>query len=296
MKPINGNTAIVVESTIVPQVARQIVTPSFPAVPDNCPTCGCALDELAHGWVRRSTPHEDHAGHNKKYGYCEVPCPTCTGDAYQRRIAHEQAVLVHRLFGDSHLPWDTRNWTFETFPVHYDQRSLKIARRFVALHLANPDAVVPRGLYLAGPTGIGKTGLGVCMLKTIMQAGKVGLFVMAPDLMDKLRAAQGKESQETADDFLRVITRVPWLVLDDVGVERPTDYVIERFYLIVQKRRSQGLYTIFTSNLSMANLGEHWKPKDAGQDKFHAGLRVTERLREYCQPITVESPSLRGGK
>lgn len=222
-----------------------------------------------------------------------VPCPRCTPVRYAQKATVRQAQLVDRLFGGSQIPYKARNWEFSTFPDYGDQDARALVEHFVQSHRDMKDEDSKRGLWLAGPLGRGKTGLSICALKEFIGAGYLSLFVSTPELMDRLRATFGKGSDESQDELLKVVTDVPFLVLDDLGVEKPTTYVLEKFYLIIDKRQSRGLYTILTSNLSTKDLEAYWRPSDVPVGGFHPGLRIVERIREYCSGISIKGGNLR---
>ena len=46
------------------------------------------------------------------------------------------------------------------------------------------------------------------------------------------------------------------LFLDDIGAEKPSDWVMETFYLIINKRYNEKLPIVFTSNLSIEQLAQ----------------------------------------
>lgn len=247
-----------------------------------CPSCKNA------GWTR---PDDfDPLVSNK---VAIVRCPRCTPARRAKQSEAMQAKLVDRLFGGSQIPYKARNWEFSTFPSHGDQDSRALVEHFVQTHREMTDETSKRGLWLAGQLGRGKTGLSICALKEFIRAGHLSLFVSTPELMDRLRATFGKSSDETQDELLKVVTEVPFLVLDDLGVEKPTTYVLERFYLIVDKRQSRGLYTIFSSNLSTKDLESYWRPSDVLPGGFHPGLRIVERIREYCSGVSIKGGNLR---
>jgi DNA replication protein DnaC len=169
-----------------------------------------------------------------------------------------------------------------------------MVEQFVATHRDGNDEQSERGLYIAGKLGRGKTGLAICALKEFIEAGQLSLFVSVPDLMDRLRAAAfNKDANENPDELLKAVVDVPFLAFDDLGVEKPTSYVLEKFYLIIDKRLSRGLYTLFTSNLSTKDLEAYWRPSGVQADAFHPGLRIVERIREYCQGVSIRGGNLR---
>jgi DNA replication protein DnaC len=181
-------------------------------------------------------------------------------------------------------------WEFSTFPSGMDQNACDQVKSFVLTHTTGEDHTSKRGLYIVGPPGRGKTGLGVCALKEFRRAGYLSLFVSTADLMQRLRATFGKESTETEDKLLTAITETRVVVLDDLGVERPTPYVLEQLYLIIDKRHNRNLYTIFTSNMGMKDLGASWNPS---KQDFHPSTRIIERMREYCSGVTAKGENLR---
>lgn len=247
---------------------------------EKCDTCNNA------GWTRK-----DDYGAQTGYRSVLVSCPACTGSRKAQQSEVQQARLVERLFGGSDIPHKAQNWTFETFPGEGDQNAKALVEHFVESHDAS--VVGKRGLYLSGHMGRGKTGLAICALKAFRRMDYISLFVSTPDLMDRLRATFDKSSDESQDELLKAITEVPFLVLDDMGVEKPTPYVLEKFYLIVDKRQSRGLYTVFTSNMSTKDLEAYWRPSDVPEGKFHSGMRIVERIREYCSGVSFKGGNLR---
>ena len=64
-------------------------------------------------------------------------------------------------------------------------------------------------------------------------------------------------------------------------VEQATPSAIRQLYELVEERRgTNGLYTIITSNLSIERLEVRWQPEGVAPGAFHEGMRVTDRLRE----------------
>jgi DNA replication protein DnaC len=213
------------------------------------------------------------------------PCPLCSAQTAQRLASKKQTELLIQIFGDAAIPWRMRNFEFESYPERGDQRAKGQVQAFVERHL-DGDMWSKRMLYMVGPTGGGKTGLAVSALKQVLHAGKKGLYVIVAELMMKLQSCFNRNSDIYEDDLLSAICRVEWLILDDLGVEKGSAYVMRSLYLIIQKRADLGLYTVITSNLTTTELEELWRP-DAVAQGFHDGVRIVERLREYAEGCAV---------
>jgi len=282
----------VVESRPLPATAPMVPPP--PAEPEvaACPTCHLPFSENRHGWTKNYTEHSDHTGHLRKFGYCLEPCPTCSGDVEKRMAAKKQAERVNLLFGTPQIPAYAKSWTLESSPAN--QKAKDMVSEYIRQALADMETI-KRGLWMGGPAGSGKTGLAIGAMKEAMKSDRQTLFVQTIELLNKLRASFGKESEITEDALLNAVCTTDLVVLDDVATERPSPYVLEQFYYIVEKRRSLGKWTIFTSNLSTNDLENYWRPDGVKPGSFHPGLRIVERLREYCQGCTVAGANHRAG-
>jgi hypothetical protein len=74
------------------------------------------------------------------------------------------------------------------------------------------------------------------------------------------------------------------LVLDDLGAERPTDWVEETMNLIVNTRYNNRRLTIFTSNYPLNTS------KNSPAETLHerVGFRLFSRLHEMCEFLELD--------
>lgn len=123
------------------------------------------------------------------------------------------------------------------------------------------------GLFLTGSRGVGKSHLAVALMREIIlatqpvyQAGtykidlqRMPLFVSVPELLLEIRDTfNGSGVSEKA-----VIDKYSWvdvLILDDLGVEKTSDWVLQTLYTLMDRRYREELRTIMTSNLSMEEI------------------------------------------
>ena len=267
------------------------VPPPTPQEPV-CPKCKCPLTDTSHGWVREDRWHVHNEQCHKKYGYCDIPCPMCSGGVEAKR----QAQLINELFGDAHIPWYAREWSFENYP---DQGSEALAsvKEFLRACLSGTEK--KRGLYLVGDNGLFKTSLAISALQYVLRRGHAGCFITTKELFTLAKEAVGASKRIVEGDadyedrysasrgakLYRLLKSAEWLVLDDLGVECGTKYEIGELYLIIEARRSQGLYTLFTSNLDAEDLYRKWR--HAKEGVYEDSHRVIARLGEYAFVIPV---------
>lgn len=110
-------------------------------------------------------------------------------------------------------------------------------------------------LLLIGPTGCGKTRLACSVLNEHHQVTRGGLFIRVPKLLLDLQLLFGGRSdadrlEERA--FIERLFSASLLVLDDLGVEKASEYSHRTLYTVYEERSDRGLRTIWTSNLGLA--------------------------------------------
>lgn len=132
-----------------------------------------------------------------------------------------------------------------------------------------------RGTYLFGRPGRGKTYAACCAVRLAVEADMSAKLVTAKDLLDTVREGYG-----TGDsDAIRFARRYDLLALDDLGMERPTPWVMETLSGLIDSRVKDGLPTIVTSNYALGELGRLWGGIE--------GARLVSRLGGACDPVEM---------
>jgi DNA replication protein DnaC len=215
------------------------------------------------------------------------------------------------LFGGANIPHELRECTFASLaqlPNTQEQQAAALKVQAFMLPRARGEYTgYKRGLYLYGAWGRGKSGLAVAALRLAAENGQTVLFLPTIELFANLYDAIGasqrlmrgygdeedRQEDTAAAKLLRLVLQVKWLVLDDLAAECANKFVIRELYRIIEGRRADGLYTIFTSNRDATDLGQYWRPDSPRAAAFNDCERVIERLGEYCVAIPVAGRSLR---
>ncbi|MFQ8771172.1 MAG: ATP-binding protein, partial [Thomasclavelia ramosa] len=86
-------------------------------------------------------------------------------------------------------------------------------------------------IVLIGDTGVGKSHLAYSALKALSEhTKKMGLFINVVDLLAKI-----KEDFSLEAEYIRRISEAEWLVLDDLGTEKVTEWSNGILYSILNK-------------------------------------------------------------
>jgi len=139
-----------------------------------------------------------------------------------------------------------------------------------------------KSLYIHGKTGVGKSYISAATLNeyTYVTNNKVA-FVNAKKIIDNLRSLLYEKLNEDYNIIKKDLFEVAFLVIDDLGNEKITDWSKEEIYDIVDTRYQKGLLTIFTSDYSIDELKELYGKRDLKNRKLFS------RLESYCTEIEL---------
>jgi DNA replication protein DnaC len=135
----------------------------------------------------------------------------------------------------------------------------------------DPNLAGGRGLWLTGGTGTGKTTLAMLISKAALDRGHSVAIYSLPKLLARIRRTYDSEpGGDSYLSFFERLTSVDLLHLDDLGVEKRSDWVLEQLYAIVNERYEAQRSILVTTNLNEPELEEQ------------IGERTVSRLLEMC--------------
>jgi DNA replication protein DnaC len=175
-----------------------------------------------------------------------------------------------------------RGYSFANFKPYFSPSAARAAEK-VENYLKSweENREFGKGLYFCGGVGTGKTHLAVAVMNELMQRKRVpSLFVTVPEFLDNLREAYMIPGRDL-DEWMDTVKNADLLVLDDLGSERPTEWVRERLFVIVNHRYREVLPTLFTSNIG---------PRDLATQ---LGERTASRIIAMCDWISLEGDDYR---
>ena len=83
-------------------------------------------------------------------------------------------------------------------------------------------------------------------------------------------AFKNGDGEQTAYRILKKIAEIPKLIIDDLGVEKNTPYVVQATYFILDQREKWLLPTYITTNVPLEELDRQY------------GSRITDRISGTC--------------
>jgi len=216
-------------------------------------------------------------------------CPRCSGSGWIPLPGDDLRVEPCGCQGDlrrtqriasASIPRRYEHCTLDTF--REKSTVLKVAKKrvqeFVDLWPNTPEG---KGLLLMGTCGVGKTHLAVAALLDIIRSGKPGrvLFSNFQDLIQEIQASFDSEGVPTKSELLRPLLEADLLVLDELGSVKPTTFVQDILYYVINTRYNEERTTIFTTN--------YYDRTDGKEETLEQriGTRLRSRLAEMADRV-----------
>lgn len=203
--------------------------------------------------------------------YCMCKCEEEKNRQEQIRIKEtlrKQEIERNRESG--FIDIDTMNCRFE-FDDRINEKISDISMRYVE-HF---DTMYRKGkgLIFFGNAGTGKSFLAACITNALIDKGYRCLMTNFPRIINELTGIyEGKQA------YIDSLNNYDLLVIDDMAVERNTEYTAEIIQNIIDSRYRSRKPLIVTTNLTK---DEYEHPTDIRKERLYS------RLYEMCLPLSV---------
>jgi DNA replication protein DnaC len=240
-------------------------------------------------------------------------CPVCDGVGLVRVMSTEgkwvsracecqEMQREERRLAAARIPQRYRDCTLDAYDPAYKGaddslgRALLTARKFVE---AYPVDTAGRGLLLVGAAGLGKTHLAVGVLQRLVrERGVRGLFCDYRELLKNIQNSYNPQVNTTELELLKPVFAAEVLVLDDLGAQKPNEWVWDTVALILNTRYNDRQTTIITTNYPdlPAGNGAKTDAERAAREPTlgdRIGDRMRSRLAEMCIRVEVKGEDFR---
>ena len=241
-----------------------------------------------------------------------TPCSICdgvglvrvvdlTGKWVSRPCECQELQREERRLSAARIPQRYRECTLDSYEIyntadHSLSRALQTARKFVD---AYPVDTAGKGLLFTGSIGTGKTHLAVGVLRRLVQErGVRGLFCDYRELLKNIQNSYNSQVNTTELELLKPVFAAEVLVLDDLGAQKPNEWVWDTVALILNTRYNDRQTTIITTNyLDLpAGSGAKTDAERAAREPTlgdRIGDRMRSRLSEMCIRVEMKGEDFR---
>ena len=172
---------------------------------------------------------------------------------------------------------ELRKHTFEN-DLGYNSKQMDMARKYVRNWAEFRSKSM--GLLLWGDVGTGKSFIAGCIANALLDEGVAVMMTNFTRLLNKLTDMYSGDR----NTYINSLNAFPLLIIDDLGVERNSEFAREQVFNIIDSRYRSQLPMIVTTNLTLEELKQ---PADL------ARARIYDRVLERCVPIRVNEQNIR---
>lgn len=187
------------------------------------------------------------------------PC-TCLKELYreqQRKELSGPLRLGEASFDSFSLEWYSKTPAVSGGASEYEAMSLALhACRLYAKNFSANSG----NLLFTGAVGLGKTFLSSCIAKEVSEKGYSVVYDTATDIFSKFENEKFRKAvdEEQTHSEVRRCLECDLLILDDLGTEMTTGFVVSTLYYIINTRLVARKSTIVSTNLSIKDIGERY--------------------------------------
>ena len=192
----------------------------------------------------------------------------------------EEKAKIDRLFEMSKMGERFKTRTFDNFIVNSEnKKSLEIAKGFVEnFEQAKASGL---GIMFVGNYGAGKTHLACGIAIELIKKGIPVIYGTAITLLFKIKQTYGEEVKTSEWDLLDLYSTVDLLIIDDLGKEKPSEWVLEKLYHIINQRYENLKPTIITTNYDDVTLINRLSTASNSS----TAEAIVSRLNEMCTGV-----------
>ena len=183
--------------------------------------------------------------------------------------AREQMIQIQRMKSTGIQERHLLDWRFD---IAQETDTIRWAKKYVAEW--RKVKAENLGLLLWGDVGTGKSFVAACIANALLEQ-------MVPVLMtnfSKILNQMGAMYTEERYQYIASLNHYSLLIIDDLGIERSTEYAKEQVYAVIDERYKANLPLIITTNLT---INEIRNPENV------ADARIYSRVLEMCTPVHV---------
>ncbi|HUZ45153.1 MAG TPA: ATP-binding protein [Terriglobia bacterium] len=243
-------------------------------------------------------------------------CSICQGTGWKpvesngvrqmSRCECEQTQRSEILLKHAQIPPRYEHCAFENFDIRKDSGTGQPNRSLVAAKLYSQKLVeeypTDFGLLFIGPTGSGKTHLGVAVLRELMlRKGVSCLYYDFLKLLKDIRDSYNPVSHTSELRVLGPVLEAEVLLLDDLTASDPTDWVRETLAYIISSRYNEKKVTLITTTLASREPSRRRNVRtpageavpDVDRSIGQLGPTLSSRLYEMCKLVEISSDDYR---
>ena len=202
-----------------------------------------------------------------------------------KKGVRERLEKINRLQDFSKMNSRVRNYRFDNYRVMMANRKAYTRAKEYAKGLVSGKR---DSLFITGNVGTGKTHLAASIANYLIENDIRVKFGTLINLLGEIKDSY-KSDRETEGFIMDTYSKVPLLIIDDLGKEKPSEWVLEKLFTIINNRYERNLPIVITTNYNREQLAERL----ANGSNYVIVESIISRLYEMCSGVSIKGEDKR---
>lgn len=192
---------------------------------------------------------------------------------------------IEMLYEKSKMHTRLKGYSFQNFKTtKANERAYYKAKEY-AQSIKNGSK---KSLIITGNIGTGKTHLASSIANFLIESEILVVFGTLINLLNEVKDTYTMENK-TESFIIEKYSKVPLLIIDDLGKERPSEWTLEKLFTIINNRYENNLPVVITTNYNREKLRERL----ANNTNYEIADSIISRLYEMCNGINLSGKDKR---
>ena len=189
--------------------------------------------------------------------------------------------IIKKIYKDIYLSKRLQKCGLENFIVEENEKEIDIVKNYIEKCINKDEQ---NGLIITGNSGTGKTHLAAAIANKLIENGQIVLFGRLSYLLDMVKDTFYDDSK-SEKDLMDLYSNIDMLVIDDLGTEKISQWVLEKLFIIISNRYDNNLPIIITTKFNKDQLFNRFEQsKDKELTEF-----VILKIYQMCYGIHLKN-------
>lgn len=190
--------------------------------------------------------------------------------------------VINEIYKQNYMGRRLQEYNFEEFNVTpYNKKVMQIVKDYLNKCIENKQN---EGLIITGESGVGKTHVAAAIANELIEHDKIVLMGRLSSLLDMIKDTF-KDNSKSESELIELFSNVDMIIIDDLGTEKISSWVLEKLYTIVVNRNENKLPIIITTRFDKKGLIQRF---NQSQD-MELAKAVISKLYQMCYGIVLKS-------